>query len=43
MTWKWDILEVDSMVVTWWIVVVLPSGIKYDFFYIVMDVTTKWC
>ena len=26
MTWKQDILEVDSMVVSWWIVAFLHSG-----------------
>ena len=39
MTWKWDFLEVDSVVVTWWIVAVLCSVSSFLFSNVISSVT----
>ena len=38
MTWKWDILEVASMVVTWWIAVFCVVRDYLNFGYLILTI-----
>ena len=43
MTWKYDILDVDNMVVSWWIVAVLHN-VKTQIFYVIRgNISAAFC